>query len=108
MTENTKAGMIAINKFFFYAMNFGAKEMEVATFNGIEKKFLPEFFEAFPLSLRQHLYEKWEYGYEKYGSRGVMMYLFGELSQTHRKELMGWILDNYNDEQKLNFNEEED
>ena len=36
-----------------------------------------------------------------------MTKFYAELDGNNRKLLMGWVLNNYNDEQKLNFNEED-
>jgi len=107
MTENTKTAMIAINKWFYYAMNYPVVEIEVGDHNGVRKEYLPDFFNAFPLWVRGHLAGKWNYGYETYGSRAALMWFYGELSSNYRKDLMAWVLENYNDEQKLNFNEED-
>ena len=107
MTENTKTAMVAINKWFYYAMNYNVVEVEVADFDGTHTENLPDFFNAFPMHLRKHLAGKWNYGYETYGSRAVLMAFYGELDGTNRKRLMEWVLENYNDEQKLNFKEED-
>ena len=107
MTENMQIAMSAINKWFYYAMNYRVVEVEVSTFGGDKTMMLPDCFNAFPKSLRGHLAEKWNYGYETYGSRAVLMWLYGELSSNYRKDLMQWVLENFNDDQKLSFNEEE-
>lgn len=107
MTENTKTAMIAINKWFYYAMNYPVVEVEVGDHNGTRTEYLPDFFNAFPLWLRGHLAGKWNALYEDYGSRAVLMAFYGELSSNYHKDLMAWVLENYNDEQKLNFNEED-
>ena len=107
MTENTKIAMQAINKWFYYAMNYNVVEVEVATFDGDKTKMLPDFFNAFPKHMRVHFASKWTYGYETYGSRAALMWFYGELSSNYRKDLMLWVLENYNDEQKLKFNEED-
>lgn len=107
MTENTKVAISAINKFFFYAMNYRVVPVEVATVEGDEEMMLPDFFKAFPKHLRAHMAKKWEYGYDTYGSRAALMWLYGELSSNYRKDVLVWIMDNYNDEQKFNFNDED-
>lgn len=107
MTENTKIAMQAINKWFYYAMNYNVVEVEVADFDGNHTEYLPDFFNAFPMHLRKHLAGKWNALYEDYGSRAVLMAFYAELSSNYRKDLMAWVLENYNDEQKLNFNEED-
>lgn len=107
MTENTKIAMQAINKWFYYAMNYNVVEIEIADYDGNRKEYLPDCFNAFPLYLRGHLAAKWNTLYEEYGSRAVLMAFYAELSSNYRKDLMAWVLENYNDEQKLNFNEED-
>ena len=107
MTENTKIAMQAINKWFYYAMNYPVVEVEVADFDGTQTEYLPDFFNAFPMHLRKHLARKWNYGYDTYGSRAALVWFYGELSSNYRKDLMAWVLENYNDERKLNFNEED-
>lgn len=107
MTEATKNSMVAINKWFYYAMNYRLVEMEVDYFGEKGTRYLPDCFAAFPVCIRNHFYEKWDYLYDKYGCRAVLMAFYGELSSKYQKDLMAWILDNYNDEQKLKFEEDE-
>ena len=107
MTENTKIAISAINKFFFYAMNYRVVPIEVSTFfDGDKEMMLPDFFNAFPKHLRAHMASKWEYGYDTYGSRAALMWFYGEISSNYRKDVLVWIMDNYNDEQKLHFEED--
>ena len=107
MTENTKTAMIAINKWFYYAMNYNVVEIEVENFDGTKKEYLPDCFNAFPKTLRAHLAKKWDTLYGLYGSRAVLMAFYGELDWSNRKLLMEWVLNNYNDEQKMSFKEED-
>ena len=107
MTENIKIAMQAINKWYYYAMNYNVVEVEVADFDGNHNEYLPDVFNAFPLYLRKHLAGKWNYGYETYGSRAALMWFYGELDDTNSKLLMEWVLNNYNDERKLSFKEED-
>jgi hypothetical protein len=107
MTENTKIAMQAINKWFYYAMNYRVVEVEVGDHNGTRTEYLPDFFNAFPLWLRGHLAGKFSDIYDKYGSRAVLMAFYGELNWSNRKLLMEWVLNNYHDEQKMSFKEED-
>ena len=99
--------MIAINKWFYYAMNYNVVEIEVENFDGTKKEYLPDCFNAFPKYLRAHLAKKWDTLYGLYGSRAVLMAFYAELSDNYRKDLIQWVMDNYNDEHKFNFNEED-
>ena len=107
MTENIKTAMLAINKWFYYAMNYPVVAVEVETFDGTKKEYLPDCFNAFPKTLRAHLAKKWDSLYGLYGSRAVLMAFYAELDWNNRKLLMEWVLNNYNDEQKMSFKEEE-
>ena len=106
MTENIKTAMIAINKWFFYGYNYDCVEMEIATFSGVEKMYAPSCLQAFPVGMRKHFLGKWNELYDAYGSRAVLMAFYAELSPSNRKLLIEWIMGNYNNEQKLSFNEE--
>ena len=108
MTENTKTAMIAINKWIYYTLNYNTIKVEVADFDGEHTEYLPDCFNAFPKSLRKHLAGKFNQYYNDYGSRAVMTKFYAELDGNNRKLLMGWVLNNYNDEQKLSFREEDD
>ena len=107
MTENTKTAMIAINKWFYYAMNYNVVEIVVEDFDGTKKEYLPDCFNAFPKTLRAHFAKKRDTLYGLYGSRAVLMAFYAELSDNYRKDLIQWVMDNYNDEHKFNFNEED-
>ena len=82
---------MAINKFFYFSMNYPS--------NFIQKVW----GESTPYSLSAHLQEKFNDLYDKYGSYGVMNAFYGELSTNNRVKLMDWVMDNYNDEQKISF-----
>lgn len=107
MNENNKTALIAINKWFYYAMNYRVVEVEVNDWQGKRTEMLPDCFNAFSPSLRGHLSEKWSALYDRYGSHAVLMVFYGELDTQNRIALMEWVMDNYNDEQKLRFNQPE-
>lgn len=107
MTENMQIAMNAINKWFYYAMNYRVVEIEIEDYAGKRTEWLPDCFNAFPLYLRGHLAGKWNALYATYGSRAVLMAFYAELSSNYRKDLMQWVLENYDGECKLSFSEEE-
>ena len=85
--------MTAINKWVFFCMNY--------PYNFIEKVWADEKL------LINHLKGKFDYYYDQYGSRAVMNTFYCELDGENKQKLMSWVLDNYNDEQKLRFNEKD-
>ena len=85
--------MTAINKWVFFAMNY--------PYDFIEKVWADEKI------LAQHLKGKFNYYYETYGSRAVMNTFYCELDGENKQKLMAWVLDNWNDEQKLSFKKED-
>jgi hypothetical protein len=108
MTENMQTAMVAINKWFYYAMNYRVAPIEISDYKGERTEWLPDCFNAFPKSIRGHFAEKWDALYESYGSRAVLMAFYAELDSNHRKELIKWVMENYNDEIKFSFKDEED
>ena len=68
-------------------------------YNFIEKVWADEKL------LINHLKSKFDHYYDTYGSRAVMNTFYCELDGENKQKLMSWVLDNYNDEQKLRFNE---
>jgi hypothetical protein len=81
--------------------------MPVVDFDGEHTEYLPDCFLAFPKHLRMHLKGKWDYAYETYGSRAVLMAFYAELDGNNRQLLMEWVLENYNNEVKLSFGKED-
>lgn len=81
--------MTAINKWVFFAMNY--------PYDFIDKVWANETW------LADHLKGKFNHYYEVYGSRAVMNTFYCELDGTNKQKLMAWVMDNYNDEQKLNI-----
>ena len=81
----------AINKFFYFSMNF--------PYNFIEKVWENEPY------LAKHLRGKFEGLYRLYGSYGVINAFYGELDTNNRIKLMDWVMNNYDGEIKLRFDE---
>lgn len=103
---NTKDMVLGTNRFFFYAMNYPCIRIDYKSIDGTYKyDYLPDFFKSFPSHLIEHLKGKWNYACEQYGGYGAMMKFYGELDSTHRKEMLTYIMENYDDEQKIRFEE---
>lgn len=82
---------IAMNKWVFFAMNY--------PYDFIDKVW------AGQTSLIAHLKGKFNAYYDDYGSRAVMNTFYCELDGANKQKLLNWVADNYNDEQKLRFND---
>ena len=81
--------LIAINKWMYFIYNF--------PYNFIEKVWADD------AGLANHLKGKFQSAYDRYGSYGCVPAFYGELDMNNRKKMMQWVMDNYNDEQKLKF-----
>ena len=100
---------VAINKFLYYSQNWDNCDLEYKSLNGeIVRKCMPGFFQAlhFPCST-EHMVSKFEHLYETYGCRAALAMFYFELNYQNRRELLEYILTNYNGEQRLQFGEEE-
>ena len=86
-----KTSLIAINKWMFFIYNF--------PYNFIEQIW------AGDEGLINHLKGKFNYAYNSKGAYGCIPAFYGELDMNNRKKMMQWVMDNYNDEQKLKFND---
>ena len=87
MTNNMTISIIAIQKWNFYCYNF-------------EHNFIQKVWGNDTL-LADHLQEKFNALYQHYGAMGVMPSFYAELDSNNKVKLLTYILENYNDEQKL-------
>ena len=84
-----EVSLIAINKWMFFIYNY--------PYNFIEKVW------ADNPSLIEHLKGKFDRFYKTHGPYGVIPAFYGDLDMNNRKRMMQWVMDNFNDEQKLKF-----
>jgi hypothetical protein len=82
---------IAMNKWVFFAMNY-------------PYNFIEQVWEGND-NLVRHLKAKFNAIYDNYGSRAVMNSFYCELDGENKQKLLNWVADNFNDEQKLHFND---
>lgn len=76
----------AINKWFFFCMNY-------------PHDFIKSCWADDP-GLAEHFEKKFGFLYDRYGSSAVMTEFFAELSWGNRKKLLTWVFENFNDEQE--------
>lgn len=83
--------LIAINKWMFFCYNY--------PYNFIESVWgKREMF-----NLTDHLTKKFDDLYQSKGAYGVIPAFYAELDGSNKIKLMEWVMDNYNDEQRLRF-----
>lgn len=90
-----KTALIAINKWMYFIYNYPSNFIESVW--GKREDY----------NLTDHLTKKFNALYESRGMYGVIPAFYGELDWSSRKKLMEWVMDNYNDEQKIPFKEED-
>ena len=76
---------------------YATKVIRAAVDNFIEQAWAGEQW------LIDHLKGKFNGYYEDYGPRGVMNTFYCNLDGANKQKLMAWVMDNFNDEQKLRF-----
>lgn len=91
MTHNMIIAIQAIQKFCFYNYNFEYNFVEKIWGTGAEG---------------QHFKSKFNAAYDRYGAMGALLAFYAELDNSNKVKLLTYILDNYNDEQKLRLDEE--
>lgn len=104
MTEVHRAVLANINKWFYFSLNYVSDNVEVV---GDATIIAPTFFNAFPKGLRNHLFEKFSYLYEKHGSYGAVNAFYAELDSDNRRRMIDWFLENYvqKDDYNINLND---
>lgn len=97
----------AVNKFFFFALNYASDYIEYESFGEKKKDVLPTFFKDIKWTCNtSHIVGKWK-SVEDGDGYGRMNRFMGELDSRNRKLLIEWVLNNYNGEQRLPENNEE-
>lgn len=103
MTENMKTALMAINKFMYYSWNYPLVYHEWKTDGDIiRKETVPEFLVQVRWHCNfEHMLSKWR---ESIKSDNPMTYFpefYSRLDLWNRKLFLEWIMENYNDERKL-------
>lgn len=87
---------LAVNKFYYYANNWGYANVTYPTLSrGQVTEYIQDFFLAFEPYDVEHLLGKFNHAYKEYGCRAAMMAFYGELDGEHRARLLTWINANF-------------
>lgn len=89
MTETNKTALTAINKWMFFTYNY-------------PYDFIAKVWGDNP-SLGEHLKGKFDYYYDEYGAYGAIPKFYAELDSSNKVKMMNWVIENFNQEQKLNL-----
>lgn len=81
--------LIAINKWMYFIYNYPYNFIELV------------WGERKPYNLTDHLSNKFDAYYKSVGAYGVIPKFYAELDWENRTKMMQWVMDNYNDEQKI-------
>lgn len=91
----------AINKFFYYSLNYKSDYITYQSFDGAHKDYLPLFFKDIVWTCNTaHIVGKWN-SVEDKDCYGRLNRFLGELDSTNKNKVFEWIMDNYNEEPKL-------
>jgi len=104
MAKNIETATNAINKWFYFSMNYPVKyHNKLNTDLGdVENIVLPTFITEIKWGCGlKHMIEKWQYVEDKWSASARMNEFYMGLDCGNRKRLLEWVMDNYNDECKL-------
>ena len=97
-TNTLNIGILSINKFVFYSLNYNTEVFKV---DG-ENRYLPDFFKAFEGEvIFGHLADKFVEVANTTDGFGRIVKFYTELDSDHRSKMLAYIVENYNDEQKI-------
>ena len=105
MTENMKIAMTAINKFIYFSWNY---DLVYHTWNAgsgtTKEETVPEFLAKIKWTCNfDHMYSKWKLAIMNDNPNEYLIKFYAELDNENRKLLLEWVMENYNDERKLNI-----
>ena len=93
----------AINKFFYYSMNYPIIRIEYPSIDGTWKyDYLPDFFKALPINMVEHFRGKWLTAVDgNRDSYGFINKFYAELDSNYRADILRYIMENYNGECRI-------
>ena len=99
--------MIGINRFMYHSWNYQFSQKTV-NMNGqdiIVPRFVLEVEWDCPTP---HMVTKWVEATRTGDSHSYMSRFYSELGTANREKLISWVMDNYSDEMKFGFEDEEE
>ncbi len=103
MIENLQIAMAAINKWVYFSLNYKVVPYTKPNDDN-EVIYLPEFIVVIkwtcPIS---HMIGKWKSATRSNDPHTYLICFYTELDSQNQKLLLEWIINNYNDERKLDY-----
>lgn len=103
MTENMEIAIKAINKWFYFAMNYETILHEWVGVSGERcSKHLPSFLvEAKWTCNLDHMLSKWNVATQSQNPSAYLMSFYAELDNSNRIALIEWLMTNYKGEKQI-------
>lgn len=103
MTELLKNAIVAINKWFYFAMNYKTVLHEWTGASGQHRsEYLPSFLvEAKWTCNLDHMLSKWNVATHSSNPSAYLMDFYAELDNANRIALLEWLMANYNGEKQI-------
>lgn len=99
--------MIGVNRFIYHSWNYqlSQKPVKVDGKNVIIPRFVLEVEWDCPT---QHMVDKWVEATMTEDPHSYMSHFYSGLGTTNRMKLISWVMENYSDEMKFGFEDEEE
>lgn len=103
MTENMRTAITAINKWFYFAMNYESVSHEWTSINGeLRREHIPIFLKEVKWTCNlDHMFSKWNMATGLHDASAYLMDFYAELDNNNRIALLEWVMANYNSEKKI-------
>lgn len=103
MTKNLKIAMMAINKWFYFALNYEVIRHEWKGISGRQRsEYMPSFLaEAKWTCSLDHMFSKWVTATQSQKPSAYLMDFYAELDTSNRIVLLEWLMVNYNNEKPI-------
>lgn len=103
MTENLKLAIEAINKWFYFCMNY---ETVLHNWKGVRGEQYSEHIPRFLAEAKwtcnlDHMVEKWQMAVNKGNCYDYLTRFYAELDTANRIALLEWVMAHYNGEKKI-------
>lgn len=103
MTKSIETAIKAINKWVFFGWNYSCVHHEWISVNGEKKcEAVPQFLAEVKWTCNfDHMLSKWHLATRDGNADSYLVKFYAELGAENRLLLLEWVMQNYDDEQKI-------